>query len=93
MEEKDFKYIRCPNCGKYFIDTEIEDKMFCSHECRNFYKACIACGNYFTTSRTEDKLYCSEICGTNPEPQAHPMAPDPEFQEIVLESQTIAADN
>lgn len=94
MKEKDFNYIRCPNCGKYFIDTEAYNKMFCSRECKIFYRTCTTCGRYFSSSRAENILYCSETCDTNPEApvlqegslRTHLVTP-------VLESQEIAPDN
>ena len=73
MEEKDFDYSRCPNCGKYFVPKETaeekQDTMFCSQECKKFYRACFSCGNYFSSSRSEVKIYCSETCEVNPELQ------------------------
>lgn len=90
MKEKDYNYSRCPNCGKYFSNTDVDNKIFCSDECNNYYAACIVCGNYFSASRTENKLYCSEACSTNsgsPDHQegllrTHPMTPALELQEI-----------
>ena len=94
MKEKDFNYIRCPNCGKYFCNTEEPNKMFCSNECITFYKTCATCGRHFSSSRDENAVYCSETCGTNPEPlvlqeeslQAHLMTPALESLEIELDN-------
>ena len=96
MDENDNNYSRCPNCGKYFINTEAENKTFCSNECLYFYKTCIVCGSYFIASRTDNKIYCSEICGINPESLGPPAKP-PQDHSLSLSpdpgSREMAADN
>ena len=94
MEEKDLYYSRCPNCGKYFIPEETaeekQDEIFCSQECKNFYRACLSCGNYFRSSRSEVKIYCSETCEVNPELQIPlqelPSTPAHDSQKIVVDN-------
>ena len=67
MEDRDFKYIRCQNCGRYFINETEDTNKFCSEDCKIYYKNCESCGNYFITSRNLEDLYCSSECGINPE--------------------------
>jgi endogenous inhibitor of DNA gyrase (YacG/DUF329 family) len=85
MEDKDNIYIRCPNCGKYFVNDQDENNSICSQECKTYYKNCFACGNYFISTRNENKIYCSIQCGINPELQpTDSIVPLPHQQNLQL---------
>ncbi len=66
MEDKDLKYNRCSNCGKYFAPEQENEKKICSDECKIYYKSCRACGKYYISSRVENTIYCSNECGITP---------------------------
>lgn len=72
IKDKDFKYRRCQNCGKYFTSEQTEENKFCSEECKIYYISCVSCGNYFTGLRSNKNIYCSPNCGINPESQDSP---------------------
>ena len=71
MKEKDLLYTRCPNCGRFFSNTQENENTFCSDECKIYYKSCEACGNYFSAARTEGAIFCSSECSPILELQDH----------------------
>jgi hypothetical protein len=89
-EDKDFKYYRCSNCGRYFINEQEEGNKFCSEECKTYFKSCRACGNYFTSSRTDNGIFCSMECGTNPETETPHLEQD---LSLLHHQQTLSVDN
>ena len=86
MEYEDLIYLRCPNCGKYFVQKK--DNKFCSEDCKIYYKSCEACGKYFISGRETDEIFCSNNCGINP--NLHITLQD---QKPVQDPQSLLADN
>lgn len=55
-------YLRCRNCGKFLLNSELSAEGYCSSECAEEYRACANCGSYFQADMGYKGNYCCPDC-------------------------------